>query len=228
MKKKEVVRMYAFSDAELVTKSKEKIAFFRRDATDLLPFGISEVSVSGLETAVNAFLETHTDVEARGDQTISTQAKDQQKELLLELIRQVMVRAQSKFGFGSAKYDKFGTEALSQQSDAEVLITAKRVVRTGTGFMPDLEPLGLKPAHLTEITTQAEAFSELIVDAKEEIGDRDIMQESRVEEGNSIYAALVNMTTTAQGVWQSKNAAKFNDYIIYNTASGGPDAPPVP
>lgn len=228
MKKKEVVRDYKFSDAELVTKSREKIAFLRRDATELLPFGITETSIAGLETAVDAFLETHTDVEARGDQTITTQAKDQQKELLLELIRQVMVRAQSKFGFGSAKYDKFGTDALSQQSDAEVLITAKRVVRTGTGFIPDLEPLGLKLSHLNEITLQAEAFSELIVDAKEEIGNRDIMQETRVEDGNHIYAALVNMTTTAQGVWQSTNAAKFNDYIIYNTSSGEPETPPMP
>jgi hypothetical protein len=43
-----------------------------------------------------------------------------------------MARAELKYGNSNAKYKKFGTEALSQQSDSDLLITGKRVVRVGT------------------------------------------------------------------------------------------------
>lgn len=52
------------------------------------------------------------------------------------------------------------------------------------------------------------------------ISDRDIEQESRVEAGNAIYNTLIKYTNTGQSIWVSSNVAKYNDYVIYNTASG--------
>jgi hypothetical protein len=220
MKKPSVVRLYRFSDATLVTKGKEKIAFMRRDAAAFTPFGVTAPQVTSLETAINAFANTITDVEAVSNQTGVTINKNAKADQLRMAIRTVMARAELKYGPNSAKYKKFGTEALSQQSDSDLLITGKRVVRVGTEFLTDLTPNGLTVAMLTAITTLCNEFEFLIIDLKIKIGERDIIQEDRVEAGNIIYKTLLQYTTMGLSIWETSDVAKYNDYVVYNTVNG--------
>jgi hypothetical protein len=220
MKKPSVVRLYRFSDATLVTKGKEKIAFMRRDAAAFTPFGVTAPQVTSLETAINAFSNTITDVEAVSNQTGVTINKNAKADQLRMAIRTVMARAELKYGPNSAKYKKFGTEALSQQSDSDLLITGKRVVRVGTEFLTDLTPNGLTVAMLTAITTLCNEFEFLIIDLKIKIGERDIIQEDRVEAGNIIYKTLLQYTTMGLSIWETSDVAKYNDYVVYNTVNG--------
>jgi hypothetical protein len=220
MKKQSVVRLYRFSDATLVTKGKEKIAFMRRDAAAFTPFGVTAPQVTSLETAINVFSNTITDIEAVSNQTGVTANKNIKADQLRVAIRTVMARAELKYGPNSAKYKKFGTEALSQQSDSDLLITGKRVVRVGTEFLTDLTPNGLTVAMLTAITTLCNEFEALIIDLKIKIGDRDIIQEDRVEAGNIIYKTLLQYTTMGLSIWETSDVAKYNDYVVYNTVNG--------
>ncbi len=229
MKKSSVSRLYKFSDASLVTTAKEKIAFMRRDVTAFTPFGITATLVTSLETATNAFSNTITDIEAVNNQTQVTANKDAKAEQLRVAIRAVMARVELQFGTASAKYKKFGTEALSKQSDADLLITGKRVVRVGTEFLTALAANGLTAAMLTAITTLCNELETLIIDLKLKIGERDIMQEDRVEAGNAIYNTLVKYTTIGLSIWETSDVAKYNDYVIYNTLSGeSPEVVPEP
>ncbi|MFA9190661.1 hypothetical protein AAGV28_04690 [Flavobacterium sp. FZUC8N2.13] len=220
MKKQPVTRLYKFSDATLVTTAKEKIAFMRRDVTAFTPFGITAALVTSLETATNAFSNTITDIEAVSNQTQVTANKDAKADQLRVAIRAVMARVELQFGSSSAKFKKFGTEALSQQSDADLLITGKRVVRVGTEFLTALATNGLTAAMLTAITTLCNEFEALIIDHKVKIGERDIMQEDRVEAGNAVYKTLVQYTTIGLSIWETSDIAKYNDYVIYNTPTG--------
>jgi hypothetical protein len=220
MKKPSVVRLYRFSDATLVTTGKEKIAFMRRDVAAFTPFGVTAALVTSLETAINVFSNSITDIESVSNQTGVTTNKDTKADQLRVAIRNVMARAELKYGTDSAKYKKFGTEALARQSDSDLLITGKRVVRVGTEFLADLTANGLTAAMLTAITTLCNEFEVLIIDLKIKIGERDIMQEDRVEAGNIIYKTLVQYTTTGLSIWETSDVAKYNDYVIYNTVSG--------
>jgi len=230
MKKQEVVRDYKFSDATLVTKGLEKVAYMRRDQTQFDNYGITVTKIDDLAALLTTFSSRLTDVEALGDQTQVTANKDAKAEEIRTAIRGVMSRVELKFGVGSPKYKKFGTDTLSAQPDSELLITAKRVVRVGTEFLTDLTENGVTALMLRDISDLADAFSDLIVQMKIEIGDRDIEQEDRVEAGNVIYSTLVKYTNVGQSIWETSDVAKFNDYIIYNTISGEPDtpAPPTP
>ncbi|PKB17519.1 hypothetical protein [Flavobacterium sp. 5] len=225
MKKPLVSRLYKFSDATLVTTGKEKIAFMRRDAAAFTPFGISAALLSSLETAINTFSNTITDIEAVSNQTGVTASKDAKADQLRVAIRTVMARVELKYGTSNAVYRKFGTEALSQQSDSDLLITGKRVVRVGTEFLPTLTANGLTVAMLTAITTLCNEFENLIIDLKIKIGERDIAQEDRVEAGNNIYHILVKYTTMGLSIWETSDVAKYNDYVIYNTINS--EAPEV-
>lgn len=226
MKKTEPVRMCNFSDARLNTLGNEKIGYMRCDADAFEPFGITADLVDALEAELNAFEATLTDTEALGDQTGAAAEKDAKAEELRVAVRGVMTRVALKFAPESARYKKYGTDALARQNDAELLITGRRVVRVGMLDLQDLATQGLESKMLDAITALCDAFENLILAHKLEISDRDIAQEDRVEAGNSIYQTLVRYTNTGQDIWETSDVAKYNDYVIYNTESG--EAPVVP
>ena len=220
MKKKEVVRDYNFSDGRLVTIVNEKIAYIRRDEAQFDSYGIKADMVDALERQTNEFSDTATDVELVADQTEVTAAKDVIVANLQVAIRGVMSRVVLKYPVESAKYRKFGTEALSKQSDAELLVIAARVFRVGTEMLPELEEHGLTARMLDDVNDFRGELQQELIDMKLKIADRDIEQESRVEAGNAIYATLIKYTNTGQSIWESKNVAKYNDYVVYNTKTG--------
>ncbi|WP_310559937.1 hypothetical protein [Flavobacterium sp.] len=229
MKKKEVVRGYNFSDGKLVTTVNAKIAFVRRDAAAFTEFGITAAMVDELESKTNLFSEGVTDVELVSDQTEATGTKDALANQLQEAIRGVMSRVVLKYEDNTAKYKKFGTEALSKQSDAQFLVVASRVFRVGTDMLPDLGAHGLTAAMLNNLKAIRDDLEQELISMNLKISDRDIEQESRVEGGNAIYTTLVKYTNTGQSIWASKNVAKYNDYVIYNTDSGeDPESPENP
>ena len=232
MKKKEVVRDYNFSDGRLVTIVNEKIAYIRRDEAQFDSYGIKADMVDALERQTNEFSDTATDVELVADQTEVTAAKDVIVANLQVAIRGVMSRVVLKYPVESAKYRKFGTEALSKQSDAELLVIAARVFRVGTEMLPELEEHGLTARMLDDVNDFRGELQQELVDMKLKIADRDIEQESRVEAGNAIYATLIKYTNTGQSIWETSNVAKYNDYVVYNTKTGNeedvdPDNPSV-
>ena len=220
MKKKEAVRAYNFSDGKLVTTVNEKIAFIRRDAAEFNGFGITSAMVDALESQTNLFSNTATDVELAGNQTEVTATKEALAEQLRGAIRAIMSRVVLKYEEQTAKYKKFGTEALSQQSDAQLLVIASRVVRVGTEMLADLADNGLTAAMLSNVKSIRDTLEQELISMNLKISDRDIEQENRVEAGNAIYNTLIKYTNTGQSIWVSSNVAKYNDYVIYNTASG--------
>jgi len=220
MKKKELFRGYNFSDGKLVTIGKEKIAFMRRDESEFAKFGIIPSDFDALETSIDAFSDTDTDVESLNTQTDTTTSKDAKAEEVREAIRGIMTRVALVFEEESSNYKKFGTETLSKQSDSDLLITAKRVVRVAKEFFTVLEPKGLTSSMVTNLTTIRAELEDLIVEVKIKISVRDTQQQERVIKANAIYDTLSKYALTGQKIWVSTDVAKYNDYIIYNTASG--------
>jgi len=229
MKKKEVVRAYNFSDGKLITTTKEKIAFIRRDAAEFEGYGITSAMVDELENQATHFSDTATDVELVSDQTEVTTTKDVVADKLQVAIRGVMSRVVLKYAEESARYRKFGTEALSKQSDAELIIVAGRVFRVGTEMLADLAANGLTSGMLDEVKHLRDDLEHELIGMNLKIADRDIEQESRVEAANAIYATLIKYTNTGQSIWETSNVAKYNDYVVYNKPSGdAPVDPPTP
>ena len=220
MVKQQVVRLYKFSDAKLGTLTKEKIAFMRRDLTFFAGYNITTTQINALETATTNFQNFATNVEFENIQVEKTEFKDVKAEQLRIAIRNVMSRVVLKYPETSAKYKQFGTAELTKQTDSNLLITGKRVVRVGTSLLTDLAGNGLTAALLTPITTLCNEFEIALIDQKVAIANQDIFQEDRVEMGNALYETLVKYTNTGQSIWVSTDVAKYNDYIIYNTPSG--------
>ena len=219
MKNPLAVRVYNFSDAKLVIKGKEKVAFMRRDSASFSPFGITATHLTDLEMAINSFSNTITDIESINSQMQVTANKNAKADQLRVAIRTVMTCAKLQYGTNSARFRIFGTDTLSRQTDSDLLLTAKRVVVVGTKSLAILAAKGLTAAMLATITTLCNEFETLIIDLKIKIWERDSMQEFRVEAGNSIYKMLLKYTTIGLNIWETTNVAKYNDYVIYNNVS---------
>lgn len=227
MVKQQVVRTYKFSDAKLGILVKEKVAFMRRDLAFFAGYNITATQINALETAVTHFQNFATNVEFENIQVEKTNLKDAKAEQLRMAIRNVMSRVVLKYPESSAKYKQFGTAELSKQTDANLLITGKRVVRVGTSLLTDLAGNGLTATLLTPITTLGNEFEVMLIDQKVAIANQDIFQEDRVEMGNSLYETLVKYTNTGQSIWVATDVAKYNDYVIYNTPSGEEEVPEI-
>lgn len=135
-----------------------------------------------------------------------------------------MTKAENRFGLQSARYKKYGTEALSRFDDANLIICARRVARVATTDLPLLSPspYGLTATHITDVRNKANEVETALITQKERIGDRDILQEDRVEMGNKLYDSLVAYCNTGKNIWETRDVAKYNDYIIYNTPTALP------
>jgi serine/threonine protein phosphatase PrpC len=220
MKKKEVARVYKFSDGKLVTIANEKIAFIKRDATEFSGFGITAAMVDDLKNKTVLFSKGVTDVELVSNQRGATTTKETLVDQLQVAIRGIMSRVVLKYEESSAQYRKFGTEELSQQPDAQLLVIASRVVRVGTEMLTALSTQGVTAAMLNNLKLIRDNLEQELINVNLKISDRDIEQENRVEAGNAIYKTLVKYTNTGQSIWATRNVAKYNDYILYNTPSG--------
>lgn len=215
MKKREHLRLFNFPDSQLATLTREKVAFLRRDSEAFLNYGLTEADFAALENAVNDFENLETDVEALYTQTQATTDKEAKAEELRVAIRGVMTRVAFKYNQNSATYRKFGTEALAQQSDAELLLIAKRVARAAEG-LPDLALHGVTTNMLTNINMLKEELEELYIEMKMKMSDREIKQENRIKAANAIYIDLIRYANAGRNIWETSDVAKYNDYIVYD------------
>mgnify|MGYP003503837393 FL=1 len=220
MNKKEVIRYYNFSDAVLIMKGRTIIAFIRRDKEQFKNYAVTTNSLNDLSILIDQFAESAPDVMKLGDQKIATEDKDGKAEELRVIIRDVMTHVASKYKENTARYKKFGTGALSQVSDETLLVISKTVVACCKQMFSELEVTGLTNQKIEHVGKVADSLSDLMVTQRLRIGDRDIDQEDRVENGNQIYTELVRLCDIGRNIWQTTNVAKTNDYIIYNTVSG--------
>ena len=218
--KKVVNRLYKLDDAELITISKAKVAFMRRDLAELAQFGITAVELDALDAQIDDFEAFPTDIELEGEQMDVTERKNAKANAIKEAIAPIMLRVQNKFGHGSARYKSFATKNLVNRDDANLHIGSLRVVKRATLYLADLSAQGLTVAELDALTVLCEEFKLLLIDHNNKIADRSIAQEDRVLMGNALFDQLKKYCRSAKSQWFSKSEARFNDYIIYKTPSG--------
>lgn len=216
MKNKRLIRNYHLTDADLVLKTKEIVAFMQRDTDYFAQYGITETHRLQLTQQIDAFAHWETDTEARNWQIEITWAKTAKAESLLEALRNVMLIVNRKYIKASARYKAFGTHNLSLQKDAELYLTSKLVVKRASQELAALSAFGLTTTILTDITTLNEAYSELLISQKIAQACRVINNSGRIALGNAIYTELMRYSTLGLAIWETKSTARYNDYLIYN------------
>lgn len=222
MAKKATTPNFNFSKDVLIQTAKTKAGFIERDAAEFGNYNVTDTNVVAFREKITELEDSPVDVEVTGTQAVETEIKDAAAVKLKDAIRGIMSRARNKFGEDSARYRKFDTKGLSEMGDPELLRCARTVHRVGTAFLPELASEGLTENHLTELLALRTEFDTADVAQEEAMANRDIATEDRAILANELYAMLVKFCNTGKTIWASKNEARYNDYVIYNTPSGQP------
>lgn len=218
---KEQLRDYNFTDARLVEIGLEKIAFAERDETELETMGVTPAWVLALKNSILAFGAMPSDEVELGEQQEATDDKDEDADNLRDKLKELRSAALRAFGEKSAKYKQFALMGISDMSNAELLRTAMVAHGVAVTYAAPLAEKGYDAADNTALQGLITAYVAGLQNQSMEVGSRDTAQENRVLAGNEVYKQLEKeLCEAAKSYWSTRSAAKYNDYLIYNTTSG--------
>lgn len=223
MKKKIPVLIFNIKLSIFITLVRAKLSFMRRDIDEFIKYGVTAEKLDDLEGSLETFANIESDDELVGMQVAATQKKDNEAETLRIAVNVILTRAANKFGVNSGRYRKFGALAVSELTGGDLSYFARRVHRVATGFLSELVGEGLTSAMIDDLYLQIKSYEKTLADQEDAMADRDIATETRTEKANEIYTTLVKYCETGKRIWETKNAAKYNDYVIYDTPSGTPE-----
>ncbi len=204
-----------------------KIGFAERDYVEFEKFGKTQADFDSLREETVAFGDLPTDEELRGEQENVQQAKEALATKVRKTISDIMKRVGDEFGTSSGTYKKFGVKGLSKQENEKLGYTARRVHRMATGLQAQLAARGLTVELLAEFAALREQYDKSVEAHEDAVGNRDIATETRTLAANALYAKVAELCGTGKSIWDGVSEAKYNDYIIYDTPSGGPEEDPA-
>ncbi|KFC22604.1 hypothetical protein [Epilithonimonas lactis] len=226
MKKEQVKRDVILADAVLKQKADEFINLIDRDITEFTDRGYNTAKKREFSTARATVDEFPSDEQLEAIKMELTTQKDVARRALEKTMRSIFNMAQNVFGKFSAKYKEFGNAMISQQSDSELVRTAKSTTTTATKYLDELSAEGLTEEKINILTSQRETLDTAIDTQAQAISDRDVATEDRIEALNNLYQLIIKYAGIGQDIFYETDEAKYNDYIIYDTPSGLPDVPP--
>jgi predicted ribosome quality control (RQC) complex YloA/Tae2 family protein len=219
MKKKTVQPAFKMSMSAFVTFFSSRLGFMRRDQEEFTRFGITPDKIQAVHNRLEAFQNIATDAEFLGSQMIATQAKTEAAEALIVAMGEVLTRASNKFGDNSARFRRFGVGSPGTLSDSRLSIAARRMIRSARYYFDDLQSEGLTLSIIDDLEQKRQAYDLAIEQQEDAISDRDIAAEDRLLEANALYAEMVKLCNTGKQIWATRNEAKYNDYVIYDTVA---------
>ncbi|MGB4776195.1 MAG: hypothetical protein WBP45_13550 [Daejeonella sp.] len=219
MPKKSITPHFTFSQDTLIQMAKSKASFIERDAAEFDKHNVTATRLTAFREKISTMENFPTDVELLGTQSVATETKDEVEVKLKNSIRGIMSRAVNKFGENSARYRQFGTKGLSHMTDLQLLKCAATVYRIGMAYLDQLASEGLTEPILTDLQNLRTEFNDADIVQSDAIANRDIATEDRIILANDIYDDLVKFCNTGKTIWANTDEARYNDYVIYDTAS---------
>ncbi len=217
---KAATRKYKMSDSDFVQKCDIIAEFCLRDMVKFLLYGFTEDDRARFLANIAAFKELDTDEYWEGLKMDITKDKDDARAALSLLMAPVRDRVKMRFTEQSAIYRSLRLAEVSKASDADFYFAAKRLYKMASTKKTLLTAKGLTDAMLTDLFSAINAFDEAIDAAEMAVSEREDQTEIRVRMGNSLYAEMVAICEIGKSAWVNESAAKYNDYRIYEPATG--------
>ena len=224
IKTNEVLRGFNLTYGSLIQITDNLILSAIRDLIDLIKFGMTQVKIDKTQLIRDEFVDMPTDTELLGNQIRRTEEKSQMADILRTDIKNIGSRIMLKFGKKSWQYRTANIGEVSQLVDDKLCRTGYSLVRTATELLAELSDTGLTQEIIDLLKTHTQQFDELIDLKQKAINQRDISTQDRRVKANELYASLMHISETGKATYMGSNEAKYNDYVIYNTASGTKNA----
>ena len=222
----EIQRAYNMTNSDLCMFVSNLVNYMTRDETEFTAFSVLAADTLAFKALGDDFENLPTDEELVADISYATENKNAKANELKIGIRAIAVRVENKWGVNSALYRKFGVTGMNKFNDRDLLTCGKKVHRNGTAYLAQLAGEGLTAGILTDFLALVNEFEQTLNDLDEAVAERDIKAEERMLKGNELYALTVKYCNIGKQIWADVSPAKYNDYVIYATASPGTLAAP--
>lgn len=211
-------RLYKIPDADLKQLADALAASITRDLSFFSARLITSDNVTKLNSFATAFDACTTDQELLGAITIATEVKDDIAVKVRKAIRPIRNMAELTFE-GKGKYNTFGFDELSKQTDNELYRMAKRIVRVASQLQNDLATQGLQQSQITELDSLATQLDTAIDGVEAATEDRDLHKQERIIKGNILWAEMVKLASIGRSLFEDTNEALYNDYVLITNSS---------
>lgn len=222
-KKKEVFRKYNLSDAYLKQVADNMLTLLDRDIVEFSDMGFTPTKRADFVQRIQDFADFPSDEQLEGIKIDATENKNTKRLDLEKIMRTISLIVKIVFKEGTGKYKEFGNADLTRQTDEELVRNAKIMSVSAVKYLADLTNDGLTLAKIQKLDSAKQDFDDAIDEQRKAISERDTATEGRIEKGNLLYELLIKYAEIGKNIWYDTNEAKYNDYIIYNTSTGGPD-----
>lgn len=218
-------RKYQMTDADLTMFTSNLVNDMTRDLTQLAVFGVTTPNITNLQALCDDFESLATDIELEADLMEATEAKNTKVAEVKEVIRNMALRVDMKWGADSPKYKRLMITGMNSATDNDLIVTARRVHRVMTDYLTDLASLGLTSGMLDDFEELNQAFEDAKNLCHDKVNARAIAAQNRLADGNELYGLVAKYCDMGKRIWVNTDPAKYADYVIYPTVTTGLSKP---
>lgn len=216
-KKRETMRNYNLSDAQLKQTADQLLILIDRDAIEFADRNFNATKRAEFKAAIHTFENITSDEILESRKMSATEDKNAARDILHQKMKTALLMAKLVFGQNSSKYRGFGDTDYTMQSDNEFCRNAKTMIDSCNDFLSDLASEGMTIQRIQELTDAKNAFDESIDKQTSAINKRNSVTNERINAGNALYSLVAKYAEIGKDIWYSVNEAHYNDYIIYDT-----------
>ena len=216
-----ILRNYRITDGDLALFGNTLIIAMERDLPQQALYGVTSTSLDELRTLIDEFQALTGDEIYRTDLSYAVEQRDTDRNLILNTMRNISVRAKAVFGTNSAKYRSVSPGNISRLNDSDLLTAARQVCIAAENLSAALAGVGFTASMLTSFQTTIADYEIKIDEVAGKSLIRDDASEVKVLKGNELYKLIVKYCDFGKLMWSNVSPSKYNDYVIYESSGSG-------
>jgi len=208
---------FNFSFGTLTQRADRVDSLMHRDAREFASIGYDENFRTNLKDLTQVFRQLPSDDYWLGQQMLKTETKRALQTKLLDVISNLRFRAKLALGEQSVEYRSLRFGKLQTMKEQDLILFAGHVSSSCRAMMEKLAKRNITEEMLTEIDTTATALDDAIDEQRRLISMREAKAFEREERANEIYSQIAEICEVGKKIWEGKNNAHYNDYVIYGS-----------
>lgn len=208
---------FNFSFGTLTQRADRIDSLLLRDAAEFAALGYEDSYRADLKANVDVFRQLPSDDYWLGQQMLQTEAKKKALESLTDQLINLRFRAKLALGEQSVDYRALRFGKIQTMKEQDLIIFAHHVSTTCRQMLDKLERPNITEDMLTNLDTTTRQLDDAIDEQKKMISNREAKTFEREEKANAIYTQIAEICEVGKKIWEERNEAYYNDYVIYGS-----------
>lgn len=214
MAKSKTRKEHNLTTGELILLCDVTVSLIDRDIDMFRKFGITADYKDNFQQKKNDFLEMKMDEVYEQSQIVLTNLKNRLLEELKTSLREFLLIAELCYNRTGCDYFSFDKRKISQQSDADIIITAEEIIELAGRYFENISPYGITNIMIDNLKAKGIEYKDALVKRNVSITEREIATINRTKASNDLYKELSTIRNLGRKMWAETDYALSNDYFL--------------